>query len=295
MGYESFSPCPCLRILLAFSLRRLYVAHAEENFPVDEYLLAGMAQVTQTNNPLQDGINGQGKDGNSKYESNWEPVVGARRFFNDVEFRIKASWAGKDDKWKNVGEDEDDAIDLFQKRLKDFLGKTFPRLKELKLLNKFYNATSPSYLIYIMGPYGEDCVMINIKFKSKSLPDEDNAMFTGDQLEIIRDHIILLGEDLFGKLDPDSSFDLMESDHLKNGTFQMIELCVQPFAIGDWYCFNNVAAGSFDLGPHIKKRVIDAGLARRKVLIPHSTVVQYHSLGDMQGMPKIKLKNLPNE
>ena len=54
-------------------------------------------------------------------------------------------------------------------------------------------------------------------------------------------------------------------------------------------------ANSFDLGPHIKKRVIDAGLVRRKVLIPYNTVVHYHSLDDMQGMSKIKLKNLPNE
>ena len=182
---------------------------------------------------------------------------------------------------------------MFIKRTKDFLGKTFPRLKGYEKEDEFRNAMSPAYRIDIGN--SDDWSMINIKFNSKSLPDEDNAMFTGDQLEMIRDHIILLGEDLFGKLDPDSSFDLLESDNLKNGTFQMVGECVQPFAIGDWYCFNDVKHGSFDLGPHIKKRVIDAGLARRKVLIPHSTVVQYHSLGDMQGMPKIKLKNLPNE
>ena len=92
----------------------------------------------------------------------------------------------------------------------------------------------PSYQIDVVNSHDGDWCMINIKFNSKSLPDEDNAMFTGDQLEIIRDHIILLGEDLFGKLDPDSSLDLMESDNLKNGTFQMVGECVQPFAIGDW-------------------------------------------------------------
>ena len=75
----------------------------------------------------------------------------------------------------------------------------------------------------------------------------------------------------------------------------MIENFSQLHPIGDRYCCNNVAANSFDLGPHIKKRVIDAGLVRRKVLIPHNTVVHYHSLDDMQGMSKIKLKNLPNE
>ena len=73
------------------------VVDTERTFPLGGYLLADMAQVTQSNNPLQDGINGKGKDRNSKYESNWEPVVGARRFFNNVKFRIKASWAGKDE------------------------------------------------------------------------------------------------------------------------------------------------------------------------------------------------------
>ena len=35
-------------------------------------------------------------------------------------FIIKASPAGKGDKWKNVGEDEDDAIDIFLNRLEIF-------------------------------------------------------------------------------------------------------------------------------------------------------------------------------
>ena len=38
-----------------------------------------------------------------------------------------------------------------------------------------------------------------------SLPDEDNAMFTAHQSEMIRDHIILYGEEVFGTLDPVSS------------------------------------------------------------------------------------------
>ena len=75
----------------------------------------------------------------------------------------------------------------------------------------------------------------------------------------------------------------------------MIEAYKPPFPIGDRFCFNSVNAHSFDLGPHIKKRVIDAGLVRRKVLVPYNTVVQYHSLDAMQGMSKIKLKHLPNE
>ena len=75
----------------------------------------------------------------------------------------------------------------------------------------------------------------------------------------------------------------------------MIEAYKPPFPIGDRFCCNSVNAHSFDLGPHIKKRVIDPGLVRRKVLVPYNTVVQYHSLDDMQGMSKIKLKNLPNE
>ena len=63
-----------------------------------------MAQVSQKNNPLKDGVNGQSKDKNSKYESNWEPVIGAKRFSNEVTFQIKASRAGKDGKWRNVRE-----------------------------------------------------------------------------------------------------------------------------------------------------------------------------------------------
>ena len=88
-----------------------------------------MAQVSQKNNPLQDGVNGQSKDKNSKYESNWGQVIGARRFSNEFSFYIKASRAGKGDKWKNVGEDEEQATDIFVNRLESFLNEKFPTLK----------------------------------------------------------------------------------------------------------------------------------------------------------------------
>eukprot|EP00944_MAST-04C_sp_MAST-4C-sp1_P004531 g4531.t1 len=253
-----------------------------------------MAQVSQKNNPLQDGVNGQSKDKNSKYESNWEPVIGAKRFSNEVTFQIKASRAGKDGKWKNVREGEDDACIVFQNRLADFLHEKFPKLKEAESLHQ-KNLERNSYYHFSFDKLVDDIDLLTISFRSMTLPDDDNIRFTGNQLEMIHDHIILLGEEIFGKLDPNSSYDLVHSQSLTSGTFQMIEAYKPPFPIGDRFCFNSVNAHSFDLGPHIKKRVIDAGLVRRKVLVPHNTVVQYHSLDDMQGMSKIKLKNLPNE
>ena len=48
-----------------------------------------MAQVSQKK-PVAGGVNGQSKDKNSKYESNWGQVIGARGFPMN-QFLIKAS------------------------------------------------------------------------------------------------------------------------------------------------------------------------------------------------------------
>ena len=55
--------------------------------------------------------------------------------------------------------------------------------------------------------FSEDIDLLEISFRSMSLPGEDNAMFTAYQSEMIRDHIILYGEEVFGTLDPNSSYD----------------------------------------------------------------------------------------
>ena len=108
-----------------------------------------MAQVSQKNNPLQDGVNGQSKDKNSKYESNWGQIIGARRFSNEFSFHIKASRAGKGDKWKNVGEDEDQATDIFVNRLESFLNEKFPTLKFVESKDALNSDKGPCYNLNI--------------------------------------------------------------------------------------------------------------------------------------------------
>ena len=110
---------------------------------------------------MQDGVNGQSKDKNSKYESNWGQIIGARRFSNEFSFYIKASRAGKGDKWKNVGEDEDQATDIFVNRLESFLNEKFPTLKFVEGEGKIYSEKDPSYHL-AFNKFNEELDMVEL-------------------------------------------------------------------------------------------------------------------------------------
>ena len=76
--------------------------------------------------------------------------------------------------------------------------------------------------------------MVEFFFTSMSMPDEDNAMFTAHQSEMIRDHIILYGEEVFGTLDPVSSYNRLHEKKLTSGTFQMYERLKLMLPIGNY-------------------------------------------------------------